>query len=51
MRFGTSIIRSLCNVGEMRNAHTILVGKPESKKMFEKTKLRWENNMRIYLGE
>jgi hypothetical protein len=33
----------------MRNANKILVGKPGSKRPFEKSRRRWEENFRISL--
>jgi hypothetical protein len=30
--------------GEMRNAYKILIGKPEGKRQFGRSMLRWENN-------
>jgi hypothetical protein len=35
----------------MRNAHKILVGKPEEKKPFGRPRHRWENNTRMNLRE
>jgi hypothetical protein len=35
----------------MRNAYKILVGKPEGRRPLEKTKRRWEDNMRMDLRE
>jgi hypothetical protein len=37
--------------GEMRNAYNILVGKPEGKRQIGKPKHRWEDNVRMDLGE
>jgi hypothetical protein len=37
-----------CNVhGEMRNAYSILVGKPEGKKPLRIHRHRWEDNIQI----
>jgi hypothetical protein len=36
---------------EMRNASNILVGKPEEKKPFGRTRGRWEDNIRLDLRE
>jgi hypothetical protein len=38
-------------MAEMRNAHKILVGKPEGKKPFERPKRRWEDNIKMDLRE
>jgi len=35
----------------MRNAYNILVGKPELKKQFGRSKGRWEDNIRIDVRE
>lgn len=34
---------------EVINAYTILVGNPEGKRPFERTRLRCEDNIKIYL--
>jgi hypothetical protein len=36
-------------VVEMRNIHTILYGKPENKRSFERTCCRWEDNIKMEL--
>jgi hypothetical protein len=36
-------------MGEMRNAYSILVGKPEGKRALRRPRHRWEDNMRMYL--
>jgi hypothetical protein len=36
---------------EMRNACSILVGKPEGKRPLRRTMHRWEDNIRMDLGE
>jgi hypothetical protein len=33
-------------MGEMRNAYSVLVGKPEGKRPLGKPRRRWENNIR-----
>jgi hypothetical protein len=38
-------------MGEMKNAYTILVRKPEGQNPFGRPRHRWEDNMRINLGE
>jgi hypothetical protein len=34
------------HMGEMRNAHNILAGKPEGKRPLGKPRCRWEDNIR-----
>jgi len=34
-------------MGEARNAHKILVGKPERKRSFGRSKRRWKDNIRV----
>jgi hypothetical protein len=36
---------------QMRNAHKILVRKPEGKKLLGRSKCRWEDNIRMVLRE
>jgi hypothetical protein len=38
-------------MGEMRNAYRILVGKPDGNRPLERPRLRWEDNIRVNLGE
>jgi hypothetical protein len=38
-------------VGEMRNAYNMLVGKPEGKRPPERSRRRWEENIKMDLGE
>jgi hypothetical protein len=38
-------------MGEMRKACSTLVGKPERKRPFGRSRRRWENNIRIDLRE
>jgi hypothetical protein len=38
-------------MGEMRNAYSILVGKPEWKRPFGTPRRRWEDNIRMDLRE
>jgi hypothetical protein len=35
----------------MRNAYSILVGKPEGKRPLRRCRHRWEDNIIMYLGE
>ena len=37
--------------GKMRGAYRILVGKPEVKGQLGRPRLRWENNIKMYLQE
>jgi hypothetical protein len=37
--------------GENRNAYRIFVGKPEGKRPLGRPRRRWENNIRMDLGE
>jgi hypothetical protein len=37
----------VARIGEMRNAHSILVGKPESKRPLGRLRHRWEYNFKI----
>jgi hypothetical protein len=38
-------------MGEKRNAHKILVAKPERKRQLGRTMCRWEDNIRVDLRE
>jgi hypothetical protein len=38
-------------IGEMTNAHKILVGKPEGKRPLGRSGRRWEDNMSMVLRE
>jgi hypothetical protein len=38
-------------MGEMRNAYTILVGKPEGKRPLGRPRCRWEDDIRMDLRE
>jgi hypothetical protein len=40
-------MRHVAQPGEMRNAHIILLGKPEGKRPFEKPNRIWNNNIKI----
>jgi hypothetical protein len=39
----------VARMGEMRNAYSILVGKPDGKIPLGKSRGRWENNIRMNL--
>jgi hypothetical protein len=41
----------IARIGEKRNAHRLLVGKPEGKRPLGRQRRRWVNNIRIDLGE
>jgi hypothetical protein len=34
-------------MGEVRNIYKILIGKPDGKKPFQRSVLRWENNVTL----
>jgi hypothetical protein len=38
-------------MGEMKSSYIILVGKLEGKRLVGRPRLRWEDNIRIDLGE
>jgi hypothetical protein len=38
-------------MGEMRSVYSILVGKPEGNRPFERSRHRWEGNIRMDLRE
>jgi hypothetical protein len=38
-------------IGEMRNANKILIGKPEGKRPLGRPRRRWEDNIKMDLGE
>jgi hypothetical protein len=38
-------------MGGVRNAYNILIGKPEGKRPFGRTRHRWEDNIRMYIRE
>jgi hypothetical protein len=41
----------VARIGKMRNAYSILVGKPEGKRPLGKPRRRWEDNIRMGLRE
>jgi hypothetical protein len=41
----------VARMGDMRNAYTILIGKPEGKRPVGKPRRRWECNIRRMLGK
>jgi hypothetical protein len=38
-------------MGKMRNAHKILVGRPEGKRPLGRPRCRWEDNIEMFLRE
>jgi hypothetical protein len=38
-------------MGEVRNAYSVLVGKPERKRKFGRPKRRWDDKIRMNLSE
>jgi hypothetical protein len=38
-------------MGEERGVHRVLVGKPEGKRPLGRPRLRWEDNIKMYLQE
>jgi hypothetical protein len=36
---------------ELRNTYRILIGKPEVKRPFERSRRRWKDNIRLHLNE
>jgi hypothetical protein len=47
MRWAGHVART----GEKRNAYRLLVGKPEGKRPLGRPRRRWEDNIRMFLGE
>jgi hypothetical protein len=41
----------VARMGDKRNAYRLLVGKPEGKRLLERPRLRWVDNIRMDLGE
>jgi hypothetical protein len=41
----------VARIGEKRSAYTLLVGKPEGKRMLGRPRSRWVDNIRMDLGE
>jgi hypothetical protein len=41
----------IAHVGEMRNAYSILVGKPDRKRLLGRRRHEWEDNIRMDLRE
>ena len=46
-----SLARHVATMGEGRGVHRVLVGKPEGKKTLGRPRLRWEDNIKMYLQE
>ena len=45
MRWAGHVVR----MGERRGVYSVLVGKPEGKRPLGRPRLRWEDNIKIYL--
>jgi hypothetical protein len=43
--------RACSTNGDKRNLHKILVGKPEGKRQLGRSRLKWVDNIKIYLRE
>jgi hypothetical protein len=41
--------RHVTRMAGLKNAYTILVGKPKGKSPFGRPRCRWEDNIRLYL--
>jgi hypothetical protein len=41
----------VADMGDNRNANRILVGKPEGKRLLERPRRRWENDIKVDLAE
>ena len=41
----------MARMGERRGVYRVLVGKPEGKRPLGRPRLRWEDNIKIYLRE
>jgi hypothetical protein len=41
----------VARIGEKRNAHRLLVGRPEGKRLLGRPRRRWVDNIRVDLGE
>jgi len=47
MRWAGHVMR----MGEGRGVHRVLVGRPEGKRLLERPKHRWEDNIKMFLQE
>jgi hypothetical protein len=45
------LARSAAHIGEKRNACRIFVGMPEEETSLERLRLRWDDNIKMYLRE
>ena len=45
------MVQHVARVGERRGAERVLVGKPEGKRPLGRTKLKWEDNIKMNLQE
>ena len=41
----------MARMGERRGAYWVLVGKPEGKRLLERPRCRWKNNMKMDIQE
>jgi hypothetical protein len=51
MRFGTWNVRSLYRSGSLKTVSGELVGRPEGRRPLRRPRRRWEDNIKIDLGE
>jgi hypothetical protein len=47
----TGLAGHVARMGEIRNVYRVLVGKPEGKRPLGRRRLRWEDGIRLNLGE
>jgi hypothetical protein len=46
-----SWVRLVAGIGEMKNAHNVLIAKPEGKRPLGRSRRRWEDNVKMDLKE
>jgi hypothetical protein len=51
MLFCTQCTAFLEGLGQKRNVHRVLMGKPEGKRSLGRPRCRWKNNIKINLAE
>ena len=44
-------VRHVACVGERRGSYSVLIGKPEGKRPLVRTRLRWEDNIKMNIQE